>query len=70
MYPILTVIQIIVAIILSALILLQAKGTGLGRTFGSTTYHSKRGMEFIVFRSTIVLAVLFVLISVLNQLVF
>jgi protein translocase SecG subunit len=60
-------VQIIVAIAMSALILIQAKGTGLGRTFGQGTYHSKRGVEFVVFRFTIVLAVIFVAISIANQ---
>jgi preprotein translocase subunit SecG len=63
-----TVIQIIVAVILSGLILIQAKGTGLGRTFGQGTYHSKRGVEFVVFRLTILMAVVFVIVSVANQL--
>ncbi len=63
-----TVIQIVTAVIVSALIMIQAKGTGLGRTFGQATYHSKRGVEFIVFRATIFLSVLFVIISVVNQL--
>jgi preprotein translocase subunit SecG len=64
----LTLVQIILAVVVSALILIQAKGTGLGRTFGSGTYHSKRGMEFVIFRMTILLAVLFILTSVINQL--
>jgi protein translocase SecG subunit len=62
-----TILQIIVAVMVSALVLIQAKGTGLGRTFGSATYHSKRGVEFVVFRATVVLAVVFVVISVVNQ---
>ena len=66
----LTLVQIIVAIIVSALILIQAKGTGLGRTFGSATYHSKRGIEYVVFRATVILSVIFVLVSVVNQLLF
>jgi len=64
----LTVAQIILAVSVSALVLIQAKGTGLGRTFGSVSFHSKRGVEFVVFRSTIILAVLFILVSVVNQL--
>lgn len=63
----LLVIQIIVAIAMSVLILIQAKGTGLGRAFGQGTYHSKRGVEFVIFRFTIVLAVLFVAVSIANQ---
>jgi len=63
-----TIIQIIIAIALTAVILLQAKGTGLGSTFGgqSQMYHSKKGVEKVVFYLTITLAVLFVLVSLIN----
>lgn len=47
---------------------MQAKGVGLGRSLGSSAYHSRRGLERIVFRGTIVVAVLFCLISIVNQL--
>lgn len=63
-----TIIQIIIAIALTAVILLQAKGTGLGSTFGgqSQMYHSKKGVEKVVFYLTITLAILFVLVSLIN----
>ena len=64
----LTLIQVISGIILSILVLLQSKGTGLGHAFGGQTYHSKRGVENLVFKSTIVTAVLFVLTSIAGQL--
>ena len=70
MKPTLLAIQIIVGLALSGLILLQAKGTGLGRAFGSTSYHSKRGVETLVFRTTIILAVIFVALSVFNAFTF
>jgi preprotein translocase subunit SecG len=63
----LILLQIFTAVVVSGLILLQAKGTGLGRTFGQASFHSKRGVEFIVFRLTIIFAVVFILISVANQ---
>ena len=66
----LTVAQIVTGVVLTGLVLLQAKGTGLGRAFGSIAYHSRRGVEKIVFRSTIIIAVIFVLLSVLNVLTF
>ena len=64
----LIIVQIIVSLILISLILLQAKGTGLGSTFGgqSQAYHSKRGVEKIVFYSTIIAGIVFVIISLLN----
>lgn len=69
MHTALLLAQISVGIIVSALILLQAKGTGLGRTFGSTAYHSRRGLETLMFKSTIVLVVVFVAVSIVGQLV-
>jgi len=64
----LTVLQIIIAIALIAVILLQAKGTGLGTTFGgqSQMYHTKRGVERVVFTATIVLAIIFIIISIIS----
>lgn len=65
---ILSIIQIIISIALVSLILLQAKGVGLGRTFGGggEFYKSRRGVEKIIFRMTIILTVLFLLSSILN----
>ena len=62
--------QIILAIALIASILLQQRGTGLGGAFGGevTAYRSRRGIERTLFRLTIVLAVLFVLFSLLGLL--
>jgi len=66
----LTVAQMILAAALIASILLQQRGTGLGGAFGGevTAYRSRRGIERTLFRLTIVLAVLFVLFSLLNLL--
>lgn len=64
----LEIAQIVIGIAVSVLILLQAKGTGLGRTFGSTAYHSRRGLETLMFKTTIALAIIFVAISVVAQL--
>jgi preprotein translocase subunit SecG len=65
---IIMILQVLVAIGLIVVILLQAKGTGLGSTFGgqSQMYHSKRGVERVVFYLTIILAILFVVLSILN----
>lgn len=65
---VLALAQIASAVILTSLVLLQAKGVGLGRTFGSASYHSKRGMERLTFRATIVTAVAFCLFSALKVL--
>ncbi|MBI2773846.1 MAG: preprotein translocase subunit SecG [Chloroflexi bacterium] len=64
----LQVSQIVIAIAVGASILLQARGTGLSSTFGgeSTAYRSRRGLERVLFRLTIVLATVFVLISLVG----
>jgi preprotein translocase subunit SecG len=67
MTTILNIVQIIICVLLSILILLQVRGSGLGRTFGSDSgsiKRTRRGLEKTVFQFTIVLAVAFVLISV------
>jgi len=68
MKQILTIVQIIISISLIFLILIQAKGTGLGRTFGGGggTSFSRRGLEKLIFRLTFVLVGLFLAISVLQ----
>jgi preprotein translocase subunit SecG len=58
--------QIIVAVALTVVALLQVKGGGLGGIFGQadTVYRTKRGVEKTLFQLTIVLAVIFVVLSV------
>jgi preprotein translocase subunit SecG len=65
-----TVAGMILAVALIASILLQQRGTGLGGAFGGevTAYRSRRGIERTLFRLTIVLAVLFVIFSLLSLL--
>lgn len=65
------VAQIIISVALSACILLQARGAGLGGAFGESSeqYRSKRGVEKLLFRTTIVLSALFVILSIFNLLV-
>jgi len=64
----LVVAQAILGVALIASILLQQRGTGLGGAFGGevTAYRSRRGIERTLFRLTILLAVLFVIFSLLN----
>lgn len=64
---ILLIAQMAVSILLLLAILVQAKGTSLGRAFGgSTNYHTKRGAERALFVTTIFFAVIFVGLSLLN----
>lgn len=65
MNNLLYIIQSILALMLITLIVLQAKGTGLGRSFASNNYHAKRGMERTVFYLTILSATLFLGLSVI-----
>lgn len=57
--------QIVISVLLMGAILLQAKGAGLGQAWGGggEFYRSKRGLEKILFRVTVVLVVLFFLSS-------
>lgn len=59
-------LQIIFGLVLITLILLQAKGTGLGRSLSAASYHSRRGLETLIFRGTIVVAIIFVAISMIR----
>jgi preprotein translocase subunit SecG len=61
----LVVAQIVIAISVGSAILLQARGTGLSSTFGgeSTAYRSRRGLERTLFRLTVILIVVFVILS-------
>ena len=67
----LQIAQIIVAVVLIATILLQVRGGGLGGIFGQpdTIYRTRRGVERTLLRFTIVLVVLFVLISILTLII-
>ncbi len=64
----LQVAQVLIAIAVASSILLQARGTGLSSTFGgeSTAYRSRRGLERVLFRLTIILATVFVVISLVG----
>ena len=66
MKPVLIVLQIITAVFLIGSVILQAKGTGLGSSFGGSgeLYQSKRGVEKIVFYATLVFGALFGLLSI------
>jgi preprotein translocase subunit SecG len=65
---VLQIAQIVIAVAVSSSILLQARGTGLSSTFGgeSTAYRSRRGLERTLFRMTVVLIVVYVLLSILG----
>jgi preprotein translocase subunit SecG len=66
----LSIIQIVVSVALVVTILLQVKGGGLGGIFGQadSVFRTKRGIEKWLFLGTIVLVVIFILLSIISML--
>jgi len=68
--PAIQIIQVILSIAITIFILLQVRGAGLGSAFGGSSagsvFKTRRGVEKLVFNTTIVLIVLFALISILS----
>lgn len=60
--------QIIVAIVLIVVLLLQVRGGGLGGIFGQpdSTFRSRRGVEKTLFQFTIALVILFIILSIFS----
>lgn len=65
---ILTIVQIILSVVLIAVILLQARGSGLGAVFGGggEVFRTKRGLEKGLFFATIVVSILFFAVALAN----
>ena len=63
--------QIIISVLLMGAILLQSRGSGLGRAWGGggEFYHSRRGMEKVLQKATIALVVLFLISSIISAIV-
>ncbi|MBU4369462.1 preprotein translocase subunit SecG [Patescibacteria group bacterium] len=61
MTNLLSIIQMVVAVLLVVCILLQQRGSGLGGLLGGggEGYHTKRGLEKTIFTATIILAFIF-----------
>jgi len=62
----LNIAQMIIAIVVIAAVLLQVRGGGLGGIFGTQTgmYRTKRGIEKTLFRLTILMVFIFIIISI------
>ena len=61
--------QIVVSVVLIAVILLQTRNSGLGSSFGGDSiYKTRRGLDRTLFQMTIVLAILFGIISLASVL--
>lgn len=68
MDTILPIIQIILSVILIAGILMQSSAAGLGALGGGSDnvdsgYHTRRGAEKWLFNGTIIVAILFIIVS-------
>ncbi|OGJ37330.1 MAG: preprotein translocase subunit SecG [Candidatus Pacebacteria bacterium RIFOXYB1_FULL_39_46] len=59
-------LQIFLSVIITVFVLLQSQGSGLGATWGGggETYHTRRGVEKVIFTLTIVAIILFALVSI------
>jgi preprotein translocase subunit SecG len=62
-----TIIEIVISLSLIAIILLQVRGNGTA-LFGQaeSSFRVRRGFERLLFRGTVALAVIFVVVAVLN----
>jgi preprotein translocase subunit SecG len=64
--------QIIIAIALAVLVLLQAKDAGLSSMFGGSdmgVYKTRRGVEATMFNATIILGVIFLVLALVTVIV-
>jgi preprotein translocase subunit SecG len=61
MLDIFKILQVVFAVLLVILVLMQQRGSGLGMAFGGegNVYRSRRGIEKFLFYMTIVVATLF-----------
>lgn len=66
-----SIIQIILAVLLILVIIIQQKGSGLGASFGGDMgfYRTKRGAEKLLFYITIGLSVAFILFSLIGLII-
>ncbi|TMC60344.1 MAG: preprotein translocase subunit SecG [Chloroflexi bacterium] len=61
--------QVVISVALIGIVLLQTRNSGLGSSFGGDSiYKTRRGLDRTLFQLTIVLAVLFALISLVSVL--
>jgi protein translocase SecG subunit len=72
MHVALQIVQILLAIVLIAAVLLQTRGSGFS-AFGSSDssiYRTRRGFEATLFQFTIAIAVIWVLVSIATAMTF
>ena len=68
MSPALSIVQIVLSVAIVIIILMQVKGGGLGGIFGQadSVYRTRRGIEKTLFQLTIILVVIFIVISIVS----
>lgn len=69
MQIVITIIQIMLSVSLISLILLQSSKGGFASQGGGEFYRTKRGAEKFVFTTTIIIAILFLVTSVLSVMI-
>ena len=64
----LNIAQIVLSIAIILTVMLQVRGGGLGGIFGNpdTVWRTKRGVEKTLFQLTIVLVILFLIVSIIT----
>ncbi len=67
METIINIVQMLISVVLVVIILMQVRETGSG-LFGSAqaSYRTRRGVEKTLFQFTIILAIVFLIISVIS----
>jgi preprotein translocase subunit SecG len=69
----LDIVQILLAVVVVALVLLQVKGSGFTGMFGgdsSTVYRTRRGLEKRLYQFTIIISAAFFVVALVNSLKF
>ena len=68
----LLIVQIVLALVLTVVLLMQAKGSTLGGLFGgsdSSVYRTRRGFEKTLFQFTIVLSIVFFVVALITSII-
>ncbi len=68
----LAIAMILVSVVLVAVVLMQSKGSGFSGAFGgssSSIYRTRRGLEKTLYQFTIGIAIVFVVVAILADLI-
>jgi protein translocase SecG subunit len=62
------ILLIVVSALLTVVVLMQSRGAGFGGAFGQqgAAYRTRRGLERYLFRGTVVLAAVFVVVALIT----